>query len=143
MVNLGSGAELVGWIFLRSRLWRWWGLDGFMADTHGLPDGSKVTVESLLVEEGTMSIHSSSTLPRNSTGTDTQSIAQTMFTTPNGSPPNNSNSTASSGSGLTGFKLGRSSGSGSLIRHGRIGGQLHATLVVVLGHARVAEMLVE
>ncbi|KAG0133194.1 hypothetical protein HOY82DRAFT_577876 [Tuber indicum] len=78
----------------------------------------KTNVESSLVEEETMSIHGSSPSPRNSTATDTDSIAETMVTAITGPPPNNRNSTASSGSGLTGFKMGRI-GSGSSIRHGK------------------------
>ncbi|PUU81184.1 hypothetical protein B9Z19DRAFT_972506 [Tuber borchii] len=79
----------------------------------------KVTVESSLVEEETMSIHGGSPSPRNSTATDTDSIAETTITAITGPPPNNRNSTASSGSGLTGFKMGRIGGSGGSIRHGK------------------------
>ncbi|RPB00860.1 hypothetical protein L873DRAFT_1827512 [Choiromyces venosus 120613-1] len=79
----------------------------------------KVTVESSLAEEETMSIHGGSPSPRNSTATDTDSIAETTaIAAITGPPPNNRNSTASSGGGLTGFKMGRI-GSGGSIRHGK------------------------
>jgi len=80
----------------------------------------KMTVESSLVEEETVSIHGGSPSPRNSMATDTDSIAETTVTAITGPPPNNNrNSTASSGSGLTGFKMGRIGGSGGSIRHGK------------------------